>query len=170
MHPRIPLAFLAARAHCCPPGHPGPSPQSCSPAGLPEACTDAWGCSSQVQDPAFAFVEPHQVPLCPTFQPVKVTLNGSTAFWCIFHGNYTKLILSNNAVLAAEFKTVKFHRTLQNPTKIKLDFLYSYRVAQSGTSSHTDGFMQIWGEDLWRQQACRSVVVFCFPFLAIVLP
>jgi len=28
-----------------------------------------------VQDPAFAFVEPHQVPLCPTFQPVQVTLN-----------------------------------------------------------------------------------------------
>jgi len=30
-----------------------------------------------VQDPAFAFVEPHQVPLCPTFQPVQVTLNES---------------------------------------------------------------------------------------------
>jgi len=40
---------------------------------------------AQVQDPAFAFVEPHQVPLCPTFQPVEVTLNGSTAFWCIYH-------------------------------------------------------------------------------------
>jgi len=35
----------------------------------------------QVQDPAFAFVEPHQVPLCPTLQPVQVMLNGSTAFW-----------------------------------------------------------------------------------------
>jgi len=33
----------------------------------------------QVQDPAFALVEPQQVPLCPTFQPVQVTLNGSTA-------------------------------------------------------------------------------------------
>jgi len=31
--------------------------------------------SPQVQDPAFALVEPHQVPLCPTFQPVQVTLN-----------------------------------------------------------------------------------------------
>jgi len=39
----------------------------------------------QVQDPAFGFVEPHQVPLCPTFQPVEVMLNGSTAFWCIYH-------------------------------------------------------------------------------------
>jgi len=40
-----------------------------------------------VQDPAFAFVEPHQVPLCPTFQPIQVTLNGSTAFWCIYHSS-----------------------------------------------------------------------------------
>jgi len=39
----------------------------------------------QVQDPAFSFVESHQVPLCPTLQPVQVTLNGSTAFWCIYH-------------------------------------------------------------------------------------
>jgi len=39
----------------------------------------------QVQDPALALVEPHQVPLCPTFQTVQVTLNGSTAFWCIYH-------------------------------------------------------------------------------------
>jgi len=41
------------------------------------------GVPPQVQDPAFAFVEPHQVPLCPTFQPIQVTLNGSTAFWCV---------------------------------------------------------------------------------------
>jgi len=38
-----------------------------------------------VQDPALALVEPHQVPLCPAFQPIQVTLNGSTAFWCIYH-------------------------------------------------------------------------------------
>jgi len=37
-----------------------------------------------VQDPALAFVEPRQVPLCPTLQPVQVTLKGSTAFWCIY--------------------------------------------------------------------------------------
>ena len=36
----------------------------------------------QVQDPALALVEPHQVPLCPTLQPVQVLLNGSTAFRC----------------------------------------------------------------------------------------
>jgi len=38
-----------------------------------------------VQDPAFGFVEPHQVPLCPTFQPIQVSLNGTselgTKFW-----------------------------------------------------------------------------------------
>jgi len=35
----------------------------------------------QVQDAAFAFVEPHQVPLCPTFQPVEVTLNSPAMFF-----------------------------------------------------------------------------------------
>jgi len=41
----------------------------------------------QVQDPAFAFVEPHQVPLCRTLQLVQVMLSGSTAFWCIHHSS-----------------------------------------------------------------------------------
>ena len=51
MHPRTPLVFLATRTHCwswltcCPPGHPGPSSQSCSLSGPPWACTGAWGCS-----------------------------------------------------------------------------------------------------------------------------
>jgi len=40
-----------------------------------------------VQEPALALVEPHQVPLCPAFQPFQVTLNGSTAFWCIYHSS-----------------------------------------------------------------------------------
>jgi len=49
MHPRIPFAFLATRAHCwplptcCPPGHVGPSPQSSSAASQPLTCTDAGG-------------------------------------------------------------------------------------------------------------------------------
>jgi len=38
-----------------------------------------------VQDPAFGFVELHQVPLCPTLQPVQISLNGNTAFCCISH-------------------------------------------------------------------------------------
>jgi len=39
----------------------------------------------QVQDPALALVELHEVPLCPALQPVQVLLNGSTAFWFISH-------------------------------------------------------------------------------------
>jgi len=50
--------------------------------------------SPHVQDPAFGFVEPHQVPLCPTFQPVQVTLNGSTACWCIYHSSQFGVISS----------------------------------------------------------------------------
>jgi len=41
----------------------------------------------QVQDPALALVDLHQVPLCSTLQPVQVSLNGSTAFWCIHHSS-----------------------------------------------------------------------------------
>jgi len=41
----------------------------------------------QVQDPALALVELHQVPLFPALQPVWVLLNGSTAFWCIHHSS-----------------------------------------------------------------------------------
>jgi len=40
-----------------------------------------------VQDPALALVEFHQVPLCPTLQPVQVSVNGSTACWCIHHSS-----------------------------------------------------------------------------------
>jgi len=39
----------------------------------------------QMQDPALALVEFHQVPLCPALQSAQVTLNGNTAFWCIYH-------------------------------------------------------------------------------------
>jgi len=39
----------------------------------------------QVQDPALALIELHEVPLCPTLQPVQVSLNGSTACQCIQH-------------------------------------------------------------------------------------
>jgi len=42
---------------------------------------------SQVQDPALALVELYQVPLCPTLQTVQVSLDGSTAFWCISHSS-----------------------------------------------------------------------------------
>jgi len=42
----------------------------------------------QMQDPAFALVESHEVPLRPTLQPVHVSLNGSTAFWCMSHSSH----------------------------------------------------------------------------------
>jgi len=63
------------------PSTPSPSPQSCSPAGQPQPVLVPGVVPPQVQDPALAFVEPHQVPLCPTFQPVQVSLNGSTGRW-----------------------------------------------------------------------------------------
>ena len=46
----------------------------------------------QVQDSTLAVVEPHQVPLCPTLQPVQVSLNGSTAFWCVSHSSQLCII------------------------------------------------------------------------------
>ena len=50
-------------------------------------------CSSpQGQDLALAFVEFHQVPLGPALQPVQVSLDGSTAFWCISHSSQRGII------------------------------------------------------------------------------
>jgi len=52
LHPRVPLALLATRAHCCswptcwPPGLPGPSLQSSSSVGQPPVCSDACSYSS----------------------------------------------------------------------------------------------------------------------------
>ena len=83
MHPRRPLAFWAARARCWLmvtlsfPSTPSPSPQSCSPAAQPQPVLVPGVVPPQVQDPALALVEPHQVPLCPTFQPAQVSLDGS---------------------------------------------------------------------------------------------
>ena len=53
----------------------------------------------QVQDPTLALVETHQVPLCPTLQPVHITLNGSTAFWCIYHSSQFGVITLGNRAL-----------------------------------------------------------------------
>jgi len=46
-----------------------------------------WIVPPQVQYPALALVELNHVPLCPTLQPVPVSLNGTTAFWCIHHSS-----------------------------------------------------------------------------------
>ncbi|PKU46836.1 hypothetical protein llap_2809 [Limosa lapponica baueri] len=39
----------------------------------------------QVQHPTLFPVESHKVPLCPTLQPVQVSVHGGTAFWCVSH-------------------------------------------------------------------------------------
>jgi len=72
---------------CHPPALLGPSPQSCSPAVPPQSVLVHGVVPPQVQDPALALVEIHQIPLCPTLQPVQVTLNGSTACRCIHHSS-----------------------------------------------------------------------------------
>ncbi|PKU35805.1 hypothetical protein llap_13892 [Limosa lapponica baueri] len=41
----------------------------------------------QVQHSTLAFVEFHQVPLCPSPQPVQVSLYYGTAFWCVRHSS-----------------------------------------------------------------------------------
>ena len=90
MHPRIPLAFLASKAHRLLMVNLSSTrtPRSLSTELLSSRSTpNLYWCHGvvppQVQDPAFALVELHQVPLCPTLQPVQVSLNGSTAFWTI---------------------------------------------------------------------------------------
>ena len=71
MHPRIPLAFLAARARCClmvnlsSTSTPSPSLQSCSPAGPPQACTGAWGCSFPGAGSSPCLL--NHVPKCPIY-------------------------------------------------------------------------------------------------------
>jgi len=64
---------LAPRARCwlmvtlSSPSTPSPSLQSCSPAAQPQPVLVPGVVPPQVQDPALALAEPHQVPLCPTF-------------------------------------------------------------------------------------------------------
>jgi len=93
MHPRMPLAFLATRAHCWLMVNLSSTrtPRSLSAELLSSrsapACTGAGVFPPQVQDPALALVQLHQVPLRPTLKPVHVSLNGSTAFHCIHHSS-----------------------------------------------------------------------------------
>ncbi|PKU34685.1 iq and aaa hypothetical protein [Limosa lapponica baueri] len=46
---------------------------------------DAATCIQKVQHPALVLAEFDDVPLCPTLQPVRVLLDGSTAFRCVNH-------------------------------------------------------------------------------------
>ncbi|PKU42183.1 neuronal acetylcholine receptor subunit alpha-4 [Limosa lapponica baueri] len=74
MHVRIPLAFLATRAHCC-------FMVNFLATRTPKSL------SAELQDPTPILVEFHQVPLSPTFWPVHVSLYGSKAFWCVSHSS-----------------------------------------------------------------------------------
>ena len=46
----------------------------------------------QVQGCTLALVEPQQVPLCSTLQPVQLLLNGSTALRCVSHSSQLCII------------------------------------------------------------------------------
>ncbi|PKU29465.1 glycoprotein xg [Limosa lapponica baueri] len=91
MDPRMLLAFLATMAHFWLTGillstrTPRSFPHSCSPAGQPQCVLVQGAIPPQVQHPTLAFVEFHQVPLCPALQPVQVSLYGGTAFWRVSH-------------------------------------------------------------------------------------
>ena len=45
-----------------------------------------------MQSRILPFVELHEVFFCPSLQPVKVPLNGSTALWCISHSSQLRII------------------------------------------------------------------------------
>ena len=98
MHPRIPSAFLAPRARCwlmvtlSSSSTPSPSPQSCSPAGLPQPVLVHGVVPPQVQDPALALVElfcllgsfpvlPRQHAGSPRGQPGKPGQQASCEVW-----------------------------------------------------------------------------------------
>jgi len=81
MHPRIPLAFLATRAHywlmvnlSFTRTPRSLSTELLSSRSAPKPVLVPGVVLPQVQDPALALVELHQVPLCPTLQPVQVSL------------------------------------------------------------------------------------------------
>jgi len=94
MHPRIPVAFYGNEgtllAHGQPVIHQHSQVPLCRAAVQqvrPKPVLVHGVVPPQVQDPALALVELHQVPLRLTLQPVQVTLNGSTAFRCIYHSS-----------------------------------------------------------------------------------
>ena len=86
MHPRIPLAFLAARAHYWLMVNLSSTstPSSVSTEVLSSRSAPSLYWCMGLFLPRCRTLH---VPLCPTFQPVQVTLNGSTAFWCISHSS-----------------------------------------------------------------------------------
>ena len=46
----------------------------------------------QMQYTTLTLVEPHHVPLHQTLRPVQISLNASTAFWCVRHFSQVSII------------------------------------------------------------------------------
>lgn len=74
---------MAGWCSTCPPGLPGPSLLSCFPDDWPEPTLAYAVIPSQAHHFAFPFVELHEIPVGPFFQPVEVPLNGTTTISCI---------------------------------------------------------------------------------------
>lgn len=92
MHPEIPLAFLASRAHSWLMANllPTRTPKALLHRALLQQVMSQpvlilVVIPSQVQDSILAFVKPYLISCCPSLQPVQVLLNGSTTFWCVGH-------------------------------------------------------------------------------------
>ena len=58
-----------------------------------------------MQDSTLALVEPHKIPHNPALQSVQVSLNGSTAFWCI--NFYSQLCIINKLAESAFYPFVQ---------------------------------------------------------------
>jgi len=83
----------------------------------------------KVQDSTPAFVKRHLVPIDPTLQPVQISLNGTTAFWCVSHSS--QLLIISKVAKSGHYPLIKVtdedaeqdqtqHRPLGN-TGLQLD-------------------------------------------------
>ena len=79
--PRMQQLAFAATAHCwlmvslLSTRIPGPSQQSCFPAGQPQPVLVPGVVPPEVQDFTLPLVEPREAPVSPFLQPVEVPLN-----------------------------------------------------------------------------------------------
>lgn len=78
IQPRTPLAaFAGSSSTWCPPGPPGPSLQSCFPAGHPQRVLGLGAVPPPGQHLTCPLAEVREVPVSPFLQPVEVPLGGS---------------------------------------------------------------------------------------------
>jgi len=74
--------LLAHAQPSCLPEHPGPPLQNSPNLVFIHEVTPL-----RVKYSTLVFAESQKVPHCATLQPVQVSLNGSTDFWCISHSS-----------------------------------------------------------------------------------